>query len=277
MRILDLSDLASVFFSVGMMTAAVAPLSWIVVRDRPETYGLQPDGLAVATLPASAGRNAAVLDLAPGCGTVACADLTSRDSVWGFSEMVRTQAFWKVGLAYALVLMGVVGVMFQLAPRFIDIGYDRQTAMLLICATALVGTVGKTVWGMLCDRFDPRRVAAVLMAMNGLGLAMALLPSSFFAVILFVVLYGFAMGGVNSTFPILIADLFGRQSFAQVARFLSLLLILDAAGYLVMGQSFDRTGSYNPAYVLFIFLNIAAAGVIFSTKRPVRPPAGELA
>jgi cyanate permease len=117
-------------------------------------------------------------------------------------------------------------------------------------------------------------VAAVLMAMNGLGLAMALFQNSLAALILFVVVYGFAMGGVMSTFPILIADLFGRESFAQVARFLSLLLLLDAAGYLVMGQSFDRTGSYDPAYVMFIFLNIVAAGLMFSVKRPVRRAAG---
>lgn len=276
MRILEWTDLTFVFVCVGVMISMVAPLAWLVVRDRPERFGLKPDGEIEAEPSAPAGRSPSAPCPEPLSGDLSLQAVggPDPDPVWSLSGMLRTEAFWKVGLAYALVLMGVVGVMFQLAPRFIDIGYDRRTAIFLISATALVGTAGKTAWGMLCDRFDPRRVAAVLMAMNGLGLAMALFQNSLAALILFVVVYGFAMGGVMSTFPILIADLFGRESFAQVARFLSLLLLLDAAGYLVMGQSFDRTGSYDPAYVMFIFLNIVAAGLMFSVKRPVRRPAG---
>lgn len=270
MEILESTSLASVFVWVGVWILAVAPMAWLVVRDRPESLGLAPDGDDGAHVASDRGGA-----IPPGCPSEEVASVglvlpesRGRASVWIPSRVIRTGAFWKVGFAYALVMMGVAGVMFQLAPRFIDLGYDRRTAMLLISAAALAGTIGKAVWGMLCDWFDPRRVAAALMAMNALGLGLALLPGSPLAVGLFVGIFGFAMGGVMSTFPILVADLFGRDSFAQVARFLGLLLFLNGAGYLVMGQSFDRTGSYDTAYGLFVVLDLAAAALILSVKRP---------
>ena len=57
----------------------------------------------------------------------------------------------------------------------------------------------------------------------------------------YVCIFGFAMGGIMSTLPILVADLYGRDSFAAVSRFMSLFIILEVGGYMLMGQSFDRT------------------------------------
>lgn len=270
MKILEWTSLASVFVWVGAWILAVSPVAWLVVRDRPESMGLSPDGGSDSKAASDGGAA-----IPPGCPAEEAASVgfvlaqnRGAPCPWSPSRAIRTGAFWKVGFAYALVMMGVAGVMFQLAPRFIDLGYDRRTAMLLTSAAALAGTVGKAAWGILCDWFDPRRVAAALMAMNALGLGLALLPGSPVAVALFVGIFGFAMGGVMSTFPILVADLFGRDSFAQVARFLGLLLFLNGAGYLVMGQSFDRTGTYDAAYGLFVVLDLAAAALILSVKRP---------
>jgi predicted MFS family arabinose efflux permease len=194
-----------------------------------------------------------------------------QEVLWTPARVVRTRAFWMVGFAYSLVLMGTVGVMFQLGPRFTDIGYDRGTAMALVSLTALIATIGKTVWGALCDRYDPRRVVAVLMVMNGIGLCLALIPESKLALSAFILLFGFAMGGIMSTLPILVADLYGRESFASVSRFMSLFIVLEVGGYMLMGMSFDKTGSYNTAYAVFVLLDLVAAGLVFAASRPASP------
>jgi MFS family permease len=140
--------------------------------------------------------------------------------------------------------------------------------MLMMAATALMGTFGKFFWGMLCDRVDPRKVVATLTFCGGAGLSLMLLESSLPVLILFILVYGFAMGGVMSTLPIIVADLFGRRSFASVAKFMPLFIVLQAIGLEAMGQSMDRTGSYNSAYMLFIALAAAAAILVLSVKRP---------
>jgi len=260
--ILERTSLENAFLYIGASLLLTCPLAWITIRNRPEDHGMSPDGMDLpGRRPGEPGPAAAAN---PG-GPVSEATL---DPVWTPGMIVRTGAFWKVGLAFGLVMMGVVGVMSQLKPRFSDVGFDDRTAMALMCATALMGAAGKYVWGAFCDRFDPRNVAAVLIAGNAAGLALALAGDSVSVTAAFIALFGFSMGGVMSTFPIIVGHLFGRESFASVLRFLALFLVLQVGGYLMAGLSYDHTGSYNPAYAAFIGLDAAAAALILSVKRP---------
>ena len=276
MRILDRTDLRSVFLYTGLMAWTLAPVIWLVVRDGPEEWGLVPDGSPLEPGTHGEKQYADERKATRFPNPALVRPQSARQEVlWKPGKVVRTRAFWMVGFAYALVLMGTVGVMFQLGPRFTDIGFDRGTAMALVSLTALIATIGKTVWGALCDRYDPRRVVGVLMAMNGIGLCLALVPESKLALSAFILLFGFAMGGIMSTLPILVADLYGRESFASVSRFMSLFIILEVGGYMLMGLSFDKTGSYDKAYAIFVLLDLVAAGLVFSASRPPTPGAGE--
>ena len=269
MRILGETDLRSVFLYTGLMAWTLAPVIWLVVRDWPEEWGMVPDGTPLERGAHGEEQYADERKATRFPNPALVRPQGARQEVpWKPAKVVRTQAFWMVGFAYALVLMGTVGVMFQLGPRFTDIGYDRGTAIALVSLTALIATIGKTVWGALCDRYDPRRVVGVLMAMNGIGLCLALVPESKLALSAFILLFGFAMGGIMSTLPILVADLYGRESFASVSRFMSLFIILEVGGYMLMGLSFDETGSYDKAYAVFVLLDLVAAGLVFAASRP---------
>ncbi len=278
MRTLDATDLPSLFLRTGLMTWALVPVIWLVVRDWPEDWGLLPDGLHPGDR--ARGEEWKARDLQPAASVTSQTFLLPEGAAppasWRPADLFRTRAFWMAGFAYGLVMMGTVGVMFQLGPRFTDIGYDRGTAMALVSLTAFIATIGKAAWGMLCDRYEPRRVVALLMAMNGIGLCLALVPGTLLALGAFILLFGFAMGGIMSTLPILVADLYGRESFASVSRFMSLFVILQVGGYMLMGQSFDRTGSYDAAYAAFVLLDIAGAALVLSASRPPSPrgPAG---
>lgn len=236
-------------FVLGVGIAAVGLLAWVIVRDWPEACGLSPDGIPEADAPPLApASEGGVHHLQTG--------------VWKPARLLKTPQFWITGTAFALIMVGGMGVMSQLKPRFVDIGFNDLTAMMLMAATALVGTIGKYVWGRLCDRFDPNRVAVFLAAANALGLSSAFLGNTLTCVILFIFCFGFAMGGTMTVFPILVADRFGRRSFSMVYRFMALFMILQLAGYLVAGQSYDRTGSYDVGYGIFVALDMVSLGLL---------------
>jgi len=244
---------------IGAAILTIAPIAWFVVRDWPETYGLFPDGYQ----PGAEQENEA-----PENSGATTSGISSEEVFWTLPKLAGTGTFWKLGISYSMVMIGVVGVMSQLKPRFSDIGFSDMAAMGMMAATAFIGAVGKYTWGLMCDRFESRRVVSILAAVNGLGLGLMLFRNSLPAIILFIIIFGFTMGGAMSTYPIIIADLFGRRSFPSVIRFVSMFLILQLLGYILAGQSFDRTGSYDSAYILFIVLDLLAAILFLTLKRP---------
>ena len=128
----------------------------------------------------------------------------------------------------------------------------------MTAATAAVATAGKFIWGWVCDMASPRKVVAVLMGIMAVGLGLGLIPNSLAALWLFILVFGFSMGGVLAAFPIMAAHLFGRASFWRVYRLAVFFLSLQGLGYLVMGQSFALTGSYDAAFICFIVLDVIA-------------------
>lgn len=241
MLILESLGLEAAFLVIGLLVAGLAPLAWLVVRISPESCGLLPDGLAASD---EAGR--------------AQDEGLSDAGQWSAGQVLRHGPFWRLGVVYSLAMMGAVGVTYQLAPRFQDLGLSGHRAMLLTACTAAVATAGKFLWGWLCDLAEPRKVVATLLAAKAVGLGLGLIPGSPAALWLFIIIFGFAMGGVMSTFPIMTAHLFGRDGFWRVYRLLVFFLALQGLGYLIMGQSFALRGSYDLAFASFIVLDILA-------------------
>jgi len=252
---------------IALIIILVGPVAWMVVKNWPEDMGLSPDGIdpvmekGTSKRPLKRGQ---AVSPAPGASSIPPGQPTRH---WPVRRLVKTAAFWKIGLAYALLTAAAVGVMSQLKPRFADIGFDDMTAMWLMAGTAFAGAVGKYAWGIICDYFQIRRVAALVAVLNGIGLLFAFIHGSPVALILFMVIFGFTMGGIMSTYPILIADFFGREAFPSVVRFTSLFLVVQMVGFYLAGQSFDRTGSYGFAYTLFVIFDMVAAGLIWSIRK----------
>jgi MFS family permease len=260
MVILSRTDILTAFIFIACLIMITAPVCHLFVRNRPEDHGLFPDGQTLPQGPVGdpVGDESPSLQTAEVDNTV----------FWTLQRLVRAPAFWKVGLAFGLTGMCIGSVMFQLAPRFSDIGFSDQKAMMMMAFTALMGTFGKYAWGSFCDRFETRKVVTVLMSAITIGLGFGLLSNSIIAIILFMVGFGFAMGGFMSTFPIIIAELFGRDSFARVYKYAMLFFIFEMLGYLVMGRSYDLTGSYNTAFMIFICAGAMSVYLIFSVRRP---------
>ena len=255
LAIINTSGIFSAFVWVSVAILFVAPLAWFFIRTRPEDHGLLPDGVRH--------EQGVVRDAEP---------FIDRSPVmpahWSFPMVIRDRTFWTIGVAYGLSMASVLGVMFQLKPRFSDVGFDAVTAMRFMAATALVGTAGKYLWAFMCDRFPSKYVVAALLFLNAAGLCIGLMHPSLPVVIIFITMYGFAMGGVVSTQPVMIAEYFGREAYPSVGRYVGLIVGINCIGYPIMGWSFDITGSYDAAYYVFIMLNLISMILIMTLKKP---------
>lgn len=228
--------------------ATLIPLVLVFLKGRPEDLGLLPDH-AEPWLPPPAA-------------------LAEDERHWSGWEALRAPAFWKIALPYAAAITGLSAILSQLVPRFTDSGFSPDQATLILVGSSVMGAAGKYYWGLLCDRYRVERIAFTLFLLQGGSILVLLLWKSLAGVLIFTGVYGFSMGGVLSTFPIITAAIFGRRSFGIVSGLMSPLLALRLAGTVILGQSHDRYGSYDRAYLLFMIAYFLAAGVIVSLRKP---------
>lgn len=253
MLILTKWDLKMAFGIGGLLIMAMAPLSWKVVRNWPEEMGLGPDG--------KAGGSKGQAIKGP------TKDREEHHRKVNLGELITSGTFWRLGLGYALLMAGSVGVMSQLKPRLVEIGFGHVEAMAFTSFAALMGAFGKYLWGYLCDKQSPELIVSLMALMNGIGIAFSLLGNITLTTWLFVLIFGLSMGGVMSTFPIIVAHTYGRENFPFVIRYLYLMLTFQLLGYLMMGQSFDRTGSYKWAYICFLTMDLVAAFLLKDLRK----------
>lgn len=227
---------ASAILGVFLLVA-LFPACWLFVRDTPESMGLAPDGETPETGAGAAVKNGAEPETPP----------TIR-------ELLREPLVYRIGIPFTLALLAAAGVVGQLKPRFSDLGFSDFAAMGFMCVTAFFTAVGKYFWGWICDKIPPLKAARIFFIFCAGALLLAFLPSNLFTVALFCLLSGLGMGGTWTLLPAVVVDVFGRANFMAVYRVVAVFLFFKSLGYIIMGQSYQLTGSYDAAFIFFCLL-----------------------
>lgn len=209
------------------------PAVLFFVRDSPESMGLAPDGAA------------------PERGEISSKAKNADEAPPTIRELLREPLTYRVGLPFTLGILASAGVVGQLKPRFSDLGFDDFTAMGFMCATAFFTASGKFLWGWVCDKVAPLLVMKIFFIYCIAAFLLAFLPSNVFSVSAFCLFCGLAMGGTWTILPAVVADVFGRSNFMAAYRVIGVLLFFKSFGYIVMGQSYQLTGGYDAAFVVF--------------------------
>ena len=84
----------------------------------------------------------------------------------------------------------------------------------------------------------------------------------------FAVLFGLAVGGVAVVRPLVMVDFFGPGGFGANYGWMLLFSYLgSAAGPPFAGYIFDRTGSYNGAFITFLVAYLASVVCLLLARR----------
>jgi len=176
------------------------------------------------------------------------------------AEAVRDVNFWLITAAFSLTVMGLSAILLHQIPVLIDLGVDPKTASFSLGATAGVGVIGKLGFGYLLDKFDQRRVILGCFLLQAFGLL--LLPLASYPALLFVyvLIYGYAMGGNATLQATVVGECFGRLHYGAIAgRMSPFIVIAQASAVPLVGLIRDRSGSYGGAIGLIFGLTILAA------------------
>lgn len=239
MALINYFDVGTAYLVIGVLTCALAPLAWILVRDTPQTMHMHPDGRKHEPM-------------------MSRKRLAPDTSLKGLLHSPRAYC---MGISFGLALMVSSSVMSQMKPRFVDLGIAPYPAMLLACAAALCAALGKYAWGWACDRFTPLVAAHGIMLACGLSLCLGFLPASLWNMTIFSLSFGLCIGGLWTVLPAVVSYYYGGGNFLPSYKFVSIFIMLRCVGYPIMGYSYELTGGYRAADMVFVALLLLSLGL----------------
>jgi predicted MFS family arabinose efflux permease len=226
----------------------VVPLVLWLVISRPEDVGLRPDGLAKGL-----DNNTTEADANPAPAPA--------------TPILRERNFWILVVVIGLLFCCQSATLTHLVPRITDAGVSLQTASLVMSACAGCGILGKLSFGFLSDYWQPRNAIWATIACQIAGQLLMFNTQSLWVFTVGAALFGYGMGGVVPLQGALVGRLFGRERFGKaLGNMRPAMFPLQIVGVPLAGWVFDTTGSYDPAFMLFLGLYLLTAVIALGFK-----------
>ncbi len=246
--------LAVVTWGVGI------PLA-MLVRGRPEDYGLAPDGEPVAA-------TASPIADSPSSPASVVEGMTAR-------QALRTRAFWLLSLAFAASWFGTTAIVVHEIPALTATGFSREAAALVLTLTTVISLVGRLGFGWLADLRDKRLVLAAAFLAQALGILIFAAVHVWWQLVPFLLLYAPGYGGTIPVRPALQAEYFGRRALGSVMGLTFFITSLGTVvGPVFAGWMYDMTDSYRLAFVLIAFISLGAIPLALAIPRPQQQTSG---
>jgi sugar phosphate permease len=225
-----------VLFAYGALVLLGVTLLSMLVRDRPEPYGLRPDGDPPEDRSAEKETTQS---------------LRRADAGLTFRAVLRTREFW----LFTSYLSGTFAINSAVQAHMIpyfqqDIGLSAAWAAVVMSMVFVISGIGRIGGGYLLDRTDYRLVLAVVAAMMGLALLYLQVvgAKSVLATVPFAAMFGVSFGCLVPMRGTVGSIMFGTRAIGKV---LGLLqggpIAAGVVGPMVMGMIFDLHGNYSAA------------------------------
>jgi cyanate permease len=224
-----------VLIGYGILILVGVTLLSMLVRDRPEPYGLQPDGDPPEE-GVSTERSSGPPRRRPDAGLM-------------LGAVLRTKEFWLFTSYLSGTFAVNSAVQVHMIPYFQqDIGLTATWAAVVLSMVFIISGIGRIGGGYLLDRMDYRFVLAVVAAMMGFALLyLQVVPvKTVLATLPFALMFGVSFGCLVPMRGAVGSIMFGTRTIGGI---LGLLqggpIAAGVIGPFVMGLIFDLNGNYS--------------------------------
>jgi MFS transporter, OFA family, oxalate/formate antiporter len=236
--------------AAGLLTLPMA----FIMRRSPEDHGLHPDGKSEE-------------EMAQGHGAAAQADF---ENSMTRAQAMRTSSFYFLVLAFGLFQISITVMLIQTIPLMTDAGYSRLVASTMISLASVPAFLSKPLWGILIDRYSPRKLAAVGAAVTGSAVMLIVFSVANELDLLVYVGFlsmGIGWGGLLPLQEVIWATFFGRRYLGSVrSTAMPFTFGMSALGPVLVAYYYDQVGNYDLALLAIALCNIASAIMLYRMK-----------
>lgn len=248
----------AVFFILGLFILFfVLPLIALVVKSSPGSLGLLPDGIKQDSVPS-----------ATAAGKVHTEFVLAKASGISLRQTLAMPSFWLIAFAFMLASACLFGMLAHQNGYIEGIGISREMASLALGITAGIGILGKVMLGWLAERISISLTTIVCFGMQLVGVGILLLAKNLSLVWVYVIVFGFSMGGLITLRTLILIEFFGATAIGSILGFASLIFAIGPAlGPLYAAYIFDATSSYRLTFLVYITIYVAAILLIIAAKK----------
>ena len=223
-----------------LVLMTVWPISFFILRRRPQDLGLQPDGDYLAN---------------------SATPQTQKE--WTRAQALRTSALQTVTLAFGLALMVQIGFLTHQVSILLPVIGTSATALFVTLA-AVLAFFGRILLARFADHLDVRLIACGVLLNAAVSLSLGFFFSDqVWALVLTVLGFGLTAGNITTLPPLIIRREFGAASFGAVFGMTAMLMqMMSAMGPAFFGVLYDLSGDYQLPLGLAAGLNFFAAFVV---------------
>jgi MFS family permease len=228
----------------GLVLVVLLPLNALFLRHKPEELGQCVDGLDPREPP-----------------DAPCADAVNQGGAgaeWTLGRALLSGRFWSLIAFSFFSIIGVYVILVHNVRFLVDQGIDKMEAALIFALVGVISSIFRIFWGWLSDRIGREITYTMGISCACMGVVSLLLIEAMGArgfIYGFFVLFGMGWGVTAPMFMSVAADLFRGKTFGLIYGIVEAGIgIAGALGAWVAGFIFDRTQSYQGAFVLVIIV-----------------------
>lgn len=238
---------AFLILGIFIMITAVVSIFW--VKDSPELVGLAPDGDDTSIEEIEAVRD----------------EMLSYESAWTYGRLIRDKTTWLISLAYGLLFLVTVGIVSQLVPRLMSLGFELNDAIKMLSLAAVVGILGSYLWGLLDHKLGTKKASMVYAVWYITALLLLIVSTqSFTLTLIAIIMVGIGIGGIGNLQPSMVTQVFGRLDYAAASRvIIPIVGAIRVGAFAVIGIALKITGSFEGGYIVLIIFDIIALLLVF--------------
>lgn len=209
-----------------------------VYRKRPEQYGMLPDG---AKSEEESGNRSAVVKVHE-------VELTVK-------QALRTRAFWQFNIVTFIQQATLGATTIFIVPYLTSEGLSRTFAGTIVSILTISSMCSRIPLGIMADKIKKKYVVSFTLVLMccGLGIYWLLnVNSPFWLFLIFAVIYGIGIGGINALRPPVLVEYFGTRNFGAIFGLSNIAAYISVLSQPFAGWTYDTLHSYKPCWLVLL-------------------------
>jgi sugar phosphate permease len=238
------------FWVISALMAVLLVLVALFVTNTPEECDCTPDNAPFSRDRLEDSRSEPELRVAP----------------FNSLQLLGMRDVWTIGIGSGGIFVVLVGVLSQMVPRLMAMGYPLQTAIMFLSIAALIGIPGAYFWGWLGQKIGSRLGLIVYALWWFVAVLLNMFELNTWTLYASLFMIGLSFGGASNLTTSIVAEKFPRGAFITAFGVIQPIQgVIRSCAFAILAFGLTYLGGYAGAYGLLAGIAVLNAVLFWVT------------